>query len=74
MAETKLDYGQKHVLKLIAKDSGSDGWTPVSAQVYPVFEKHIPPELVELEETTEGWGRVRLTARGQGVIDAMAWL
>ena len=72
--ETKLDHGQKHLLRLVARDAGTDGWTPVSAPVFPLIEK-VPQALIDLERIgDEGRGRVRLTAEGSGVISAMAWL
>lgn len=70
-----LDAGQKHMLRLVAKDSLADGWTPVSKQVLPLLAQiHMPQELIELEELEDGRGRVRLTDKGQAVLDAMAWL
>jgi len=73
--ETKLDSGQKHILKLIARDAGPDGWTPVSSQVFPLLQTTFPAELFDLESVgDEGRGRARLTLAGQGVLDAMAWL
>jgi hypothetical protein len=70
----RLDGGQKHLLRLVAQGVGVDGWTPVSAPVFPLMEK-VPQALIELERVgDEGRGRVRLTVEGQGIIDAMAWL
>ena len=71
---TKLDGGQKHLLRLIVQGAGADGWAPVSAPVFPLMEK-VPQALIELERVgDEGRGRVRLTTEGDGVINAMAWL
>lgn len=72
---TKLNAGQKHMLKLIAKEQECpDGWAPVSNQVYPLLQA-MPSELVELHAVgDEGRGRARLTPAGQSLIDAMAWL
>lgn len=70
----KLDDGQKHMLKLVARHT-VDGWTPVSAAVFPALVKRMPTELIELEKVGDnGRGRVRLTEHGQSVLDAMAWL
>jgi DNA-binding PadR family transcriptional regulator len=69
----KLKHEHKHIMKLIEKDIGEDGWTPVSAVLYPVFLKSMPSELVEFEHTPPG-GRARLTKEGQNVMSAMAWL
>lgn len=71
--ETKLDYGQKHILKLIARDSGEDGWTPVGKMLFPHIRKEIPSELAEFEATDDA-GRARLTEKGRSLVDAMAWL
>ena len=72
---TKLDSGQKHFLRLIAKDQqGPDGWCPVSKVVYPLVQKTMPAELVEHQPTEDGRGRARLTQDGQNLLDAMAWL
>lgn len=73
--ETKLNAGQKHLLKLIAKEQECpDGWAPVSKPVYPLLQS-IPGGLVELHSIdNDGRGRARLTQAGQNLIDAMAWL
>lgn len=71
---SKLNDGQKNLLRLVVKGADADGWAPVSRQVYPLVAG-MPRELVNLEPVgDEGRGRVRLTPAGQGVIDAMAWL
>lgn len=73
--DIKLDEGQKHILKLVARDVGADGWTPVSATLYPHLDKSIPKELLDIELVgDEGRGRARLTGKGENLIDAMAWL
>ncbi len=72
---TKLDSGQKHFLRLIARDQQNPGgWCPVSKVVYPLVQKTMPAELVEHHPTEDGRGRARLTAAGQSLLDAMAWL
>lgn len=49
---TKLDNGQKHFLRLIARDQQTpDGWCPVSKVVYPLVQKTMPAELVEHQAT-----------------------
>lgn len=73
MSETKLDAGQRHVLKLIARDKKPDGWTTVSAVLYPTLSKDTPTELAEFEPIGDA-GRARLTPSGQGIVDAMEWL
>lgn len=70
----KLDSGEKHFLRLIARDQQNpNGWAPVSKTLFPLVQK-MPTELVELHPTEEGRGRARLTERGQSLIDAMEWL
>jgi hypothetical protein len=71
--QMKLDIQHKHILRLIERDRGEDGWAPVSAQLFPVLSKNIPEELATFEELDEG-GRARLTVEGQSVLNAMAWL
>jgi hypothetical protein len=69
----KLDGGQKHFLRLIAKEGEQpDGWAKVSAAVYPLMMQ-MPAELVEHEETGEGRGRARLTSEGKSVLYAEEW-
>ena len=47
---TKLESGQKHILRLIARDKKEDGWTTVSAQLYKVVSASIPAELATPEQ------------------------
>lgn len=71
---TKLDAGQKHLLRLVVKGTDSEGWTQVSKPVFPLIEK-LPSELVELESVgDEGRGRVHLTTEGESLMAAMEWL
>lgn len=70
---TKLDAGQKNLLRLVRQGANQEGWAPVSAQVFPLFDKTMPRELVELEPVgAEGRGRARLTDEGTSLLDAMA--
>jgi len=74
-ATIKLDGGQKHFLRLIARNQqNAEGWCPVSAAVYPLVQKTMPAELVEHHSTEDGGGRARLTPKGEDVVEAMAWL
>lgn len=68
-----LDMGQKHILKLIARDRDSEGWATVSAMLYKTLSASLPSELVTFEPNGDA-GRAKLTEAGQGVIDSMAWL
>lgn len=70
---TKLDFGNKHVLRLIRRDVKPDGWTSVSEQLYAVLCQSVPQELAEFEKLEVG-GRVRLTQAGNEVVNAMEWL
>lgn len=71
---TKLDSGQKHLLRLIVEGADSEGWATVSKPVFPLVEK-LPSELVDLEAVgDEGRGRARLTTEGESLMAAMAWL
>lgn len=71
---TKLDAGQKHLLRLVMNGADAEGWAPVSKPVFPLVEK-MPRELVELEVVgDEGRGRARLTTEGENLMTAMEWL
>lgn len=64
---TKLDSGQRRILWLTQKDKKEDGWTPVSATVWPLLED-MPKELLERERFPDGSGRARLTREGETVL------
>jgi hypothetical protein len=68
----RLSADETHFIRLIARDANDDGWTKVSAMLYPLVEK-MPRELVELWPTESG-GRARLTDEGSSVLSAMLWL
>ena len=72
---TKLNDGQMHLLKLVAKEQKCpDGWAPVSKPVYAAL-RVMPAELMEVHPVgDEGRGRSRLTPAGQNLLDALAWL
>ena len=76
----KLSAGEKHMLRLIQRDAGADGWTRVSKVVAPFFtDKKIPcgimPDaLCEFEPAEDGGGRARLTQLGENLLEAMLWL
>ncbi len=72
-AMPKLDAGQKHVLKLIARDKKEDGWATVSEALFKMLSETTPAELVTFEKLEIG-GRARLTEMGEEVVEAMAWL
>jgi hypothetical protein len=70
---SKLDSGQKHLLRLVAKDAKADGWANASYVVYRLIDKTIPRALVELYGSTD-IRRIRLTPLGQQLLHAMEWL
>lgn len=71
----KLDSGQTHFLRLIAKEQECpEGWASVSKALYPLVQQ-MPTELVEHHSVgTEGRGQARLTVEGMNLLIAMAWL
>ena len=71
---TKLDAGQKHMLRLVEKGANADGWAEVSSQVFPLAQA-MPTELVTLEPVGDaGRGQIRLTQEGKNLLAAMEWL
>jgi hypothetical protein len=71
--KTKLNHGQKHILKLITRDRTQDGWAQVSKTLYETLSGSIPSELAVFEKLENG-GRAKLTAEGQGLVNALEWL
>jgi len=72
---TKLDSGQKHILRLIAKEQQCpSGWCPISKVLFPLVQKTMPEELVECHPTEDGRGRAKLTQKGEELLAAMKWL
>jgi hypothetical protein len=78
----KLTAGELHIMRLIRKESGADGWTPVSYVVARAFMGErspsgpMPAALCEFEATPggDGSGRARLTMEGKALLDSLAWL
>ncbi len=73
---TKLDASQKHILKLIRRES-FEGWTKISKQLCKLVDENIPKDLIDFEfipliDFTHG--RARLTPEGETVLDMMEWL
>jgi len=69
----KLDIQHKHIMRLLARDAGNNGWVPVSNALYPILSKSMPPELTEFQDSSMG-KRARLTEEGKSVLSAMKWL
>ena len=63
----KIDPKDIHLLRLIRKDKGADGWTKVSDVVWPLVEK-LPSKLCELKKGSE-CGYIRLTPEGDIVLN-----
>ncbi len=72
-ATAKLNAGQKHIMRLIARDKRPDGWTTVSKMLSPLMQTALPDTLAEFRATDVG-GEMRLTEEGQQVLEAMDWL
>lgn len=64
-----LEKWQRSMLPLIQRDAGADGWTAVSAKLFPLIAK-MPTTLVEIEGDANSGGRARLTDEGEGVLRA----
>lgn len=63
---TPLDAGQRHLMRLAARDADAEGWTKVSKVVWPMVAK-LPADLVDLRPSDDG-GHVRLTEHGHVVL------
>lgn len=69
----KLGLQHKHIIHLIGRDRGPDGWAVVSATLWPILHKAMPLELVMMEKTETG-GKAKLTDEGESVLRAMTWI
>ena len=69
-----LTPGEKHLLSLVRQgteqDADSEGWARVSIPVLSLVMQ-LPSELVEVRDDPPA---ARLTAEGNSVLNAMAWL
>ncbi len=63
----KLDYGDKHLLRLIRQGQDGEGWAAVSKIIFPLI-KGLPDQLVIWEETAEKY-RAKLTDTGNAILD-----
>ena len=66
----KLTDQQRDLLRLIQRspDRGQ-GWRTVSKVLWPIVKGGLPDDLAETIETDDGKGSIRLTPRGQAVLD-----
>lgn len=62
----KLDGGELHLLRFIAKGVDTDGWAKVSQIIWPLYEK-LPNDLVEKRPSDNG-GHMRLTENGKTLL------
>jgi hypothetical protein len=63
-----IDSRQFLRLLLRSPDLG-DGWRRVSKMVWPLVEEFTEQDLIEKLESDEGGGNVRLSQKGQAVIE-----
>lgn len=64
-----LSENAKHAMRLCRKNQKEGGWCAVSAPVMTHIIPLVPEELMERETSADGSGRVRLTERGNTVLD-----
>lgn len=69
----KLDSGQKHILRLVARDADAEGWCSVSNFLITAIRHNMPEKLVQFKSVDEKWF-IRLTNDGEDVVRAMEWL
>lgn len=70
----KLVSGEIHMLRLMKRDAGLNGWCKTSRIVMKLV-KDLPPELVEYEVLAEdGSGSSRLRPEGEALLKALEWL
>jgi hypothetical protein len=65
----KLTDQQKDILRLTLRSKRlDDGWYGVSQAIWPHIKDALPTDLAETRQSDEG-GFIRLTDRGQAVVD-----
>lgn len=64
---SKLNEGEHHLLRLIDRDKGEDGWTVVSVVLYQMVFNVIHEKLAEFTRDGERC-RARLTKEGETVL------
>ena len=65
----ELSAGARHLMRLCRKDRDAEGWARVSGVVMPLASRELPSELVEIEHNNDGSGRMRLTDKGETILD-----
>ena len=64
-----MDNKLRQLLELVKRSpQDADGWRKVSKPIWPLVA-NMPTDLVALEPSADGGGRLRLTDRGQAVSD-----
>lgn len=64
-----MDDKLRQLLQLVKRSPADvEGWRKVSVPVWPLVA-NLPSDLVTLEPSPDGGGRMRPTDRGQAVID-----
>lgn len=64
-----MDDKLRQLLQLVKRSPEDvEGWRKVSVPVWPLVA-NLPSDLVELEPSSDGGGRLRPTDRGQVVLD-----
>ena len=60
----------RNILALIKRsERDPEGWYEVSDAVWPTVAPYLPTDLVTLEPSSDGGGKLKLTERGQAVCD-----
>lgn len=62
----KLDDEDKHLLRLAFKSADAEGWSKISALVWPLVSS-LPDDLVEKRPSDSG-GYIRLTEGGEAIV------
>lgn len=66
----KLPPEEEKLIRLIVKGRGVDGWAKVHPHWYREIKLFYPESLVVLEDLEDGWGRAKLTEKGEAVYNA----
>lgn len=69
----KLTSGELHIMGLMKRDAGLNGWCKTSKPVMGLV-KLLPSELVEFDVFEDGSGSSRLRPLGLSILAAREWL